>query len=166
MRGTQASAPYADPNLDGWPSHNAGWPDLNTTRCRSDVKVDTTGRVYLLCTGRRTITTANAFQKMLKPSEGVSSWNDFVRVFTPDLKTLAYSSLLTGRWDRTTGIGGGNTTLMGVAPVAGGVVVVGLHTADATTGTARGNPVPTANVPAWGATQPRSESGVIARLRF
>lgn len=157
--GANFSQPYADPNLDGWASHNAGWPDLNTTRCRQDVAVDPSGRVYVLCTGRRTITTRSAHQKMPKPSEGVSTWNDFVRVFTPDLKTLTYSSLLTGAWNKATGAGGGNTTLQGVAPTASGVVIVGF--ANAT-----GNAVPTVNVPAWASPLPSGESGLFAKLGF
>ncbi len=163
MKGAYLNQPYADPNLDGWASHNAGWPDLNTTRCETDVKVDTSGRVYLLGKGRRVITTANAFQKMGKNPVDPSAWSAWVRVFPPRFETMAYSSLLSGQWDAT-GAGGDNTRLSGVYPVAGGVLVAGWH--KATSGTATGNPIPTANVPAWGDTTPDGETGVLAKLPF
>lgn len=38
-----AGAPYADPNLDSWADHHAGWPKLNTTRA-TDLEVAPTGR--------------------------------------------------------------------------------------------------------------------------
>ena len=164
MNGT--GAPYADPVLDGWPDHNAGWPDLNTTRCRADVEVDDLGRVYVLCTGRRTVTTRNAWQRMPQRAEGRSTWNDYVRVYAPGLDTLVYSSLLTGAWDFATGTGGDNTTLAGLVPVAGGVLVVG-HSRDTPDGAPLGAPVPAADVPAWASDLPaRGEDALFGRLPF
>lgn len=156
---------YSEPIHDGWPSHNAGWPQLNTTRCQTDVRVDNTGRVYLLGKGRRVITTSNAHQKMLKKTQGVSAWSAWVRVFEPDLKTLAYSSLLSGTWNALTGAGGDNTELRGVFPTSGGVLVVGHQKADAA-GAAAGNPVPTRNEPAWASPRPSGESALFGRLPF
>lgn len=171
---------YSDPLLAGWPNHNAGWPDLNTTRCEIDIRADVNGAVYLLGNGRRTVTTSNAFQPMLKYTSaatkpagyGASVWNDYVRVYVPALSTLAYTSCLTGNWDPATGAGGDNTDLVGLYPfsLGGGAFVVGYQRVDtnATTGvsTTRGNPIPTANVPAWGASAPtpNTETAIIARL--
>lgn len=163
MAGT--GAPYTDPNLDGWPSHNASWPDLNTTRVQS-MEVDGEGRVYLTGVGRRTITTKTAYQKMLKKDEGSSTWNAFVRVFTPQLETLVYSSLIVGSWDPANGNGGGNTVLDGVLPLDKGVIAVGRHDIDEMTGMPVGNAVPTINEPAWGGKSPAGESAIFAHLLF
>lgn len=158
MSGT--GAPYADAKLDGWPDHNSGWANLNTTRCANDIKVDKTGRVYLLGVGRRTITTSDAYQKMIKKAEGSSSWNNFARVYASDLSTLVYSSLLIGQWDKTMGAGGDNTNLWGICPTTNGVLVAGWQTAN------KGNPVPTVGAPTWGSTLPDAESALIGRLLF
>ncbi len=163
---TNFGAPYSEAIHDGWASHNGGWADLNTTRCKTDVKLDLSGRVYLTCVGRRTITTANAYQKMLKYGQGSSTWNPYVRVYEPNLKTLAYSSILTGTWDAANGAGGDNTDLSGIFPTNNGVFAVGYHKANATTGAANGNPMPTTGVPNWGASTPNNESAILARFNF
>lgn len=156
--------PSSDPNMDGWPSPNSGWPDLNTTRVQG-LEVDSLGRVYLTGVGRRTITTASAFQKMIKPSDGKSAWNNFARVYSSDLSTLVYSSLLTGSWDPVTQAGADNTYLGGLFPIAGGLITVGYHTLDSG-GNAAGNAVPTVNRPGWGQAAPVKESGIIGALKF
>jgi len=156
---------YRDPNLDNWPDHNAGQAELNTTTVRPTMHVDRQGRIYLLGTGQRTITTRNAYQKMVKPGEGAPSWNNFVRVYARDLTTLVYSSLVVGDWNKKDGSGGGNTTLLGVCPTAGGVLVVG-HQHAGEVGKAKGNPVPTRNVSPWGASKPSGESALFGRLLF
>ncbi|MEM7246385.1 MAG: hypothetical protein AAF533_13630 [Acidobacteriota bacterium] len=157
---------HDDPNLDGWPDPNRGWPDLNTTRCHQGVEVDGRGRVIITCAGRRTITTANAHQKMLKPGEGNSTWNEFVRIYESDLSTLVYSSILTGEWDPVTQVGGANTTLAATAPTDDGVIVVGHHGEDPDLpDQPKGNPVPTTGALPWGRTGPEGgESALIARL--
>ncbi len=157
--------PSSDANLDGWPSPNTGWVDLNTTRAQS-LEVDGDGRVYVTALGRRTITTKTAFQKMLKPADGKSSWNAFARVYTADLSNLVYSSLLVGSWDPTTEAGGGNTELRGIAPLDGGLLTIGYHQADSATGAAKGNPVPTTGLPGWGSATPNAESAILGALRF
>jgi hypothetical protein len=161
---TNFGAAHPDPNIDGFPNPNAGWPNLNTTRCETTLHADLSGAVYLTCVGRRTITTRAAYQKMPLPGNGVGTWNDFVRVYSPTLNTLVYSSLLTGNWDQTTGSGGGNIDVRGVFPTNNGVLVVGFH--PATSGIANGVPMPTANIPAWGSSTPANETGVLARLLF
>lgn len=156
-------APHPDPNLDGWPNPNDGWPDVNTTRLiKNNMKVTSSGDVVVGGLGRRTITTANAYQKMVLPYYGgLSSWNAFVRQYNADLSLPKYSSLVVGVWDTLTQAGGGNTELFGVYKTANGIVAVGRHTMDATTLAANGNPIPVTNVPAWGALLPESESAIL-----
>lgn len=163
-------APYPEPIHDGWPNHNAGWPNLNTTRV-SHLEVDAEGAVYLVAEGRRTITTSNAYMKMPRPSTSNpsgpprSGWNHFVRVFEPDLSRLRYSSILRGPWDPEQDGGGANVRLEGVFPVSGGVIAVGYHLVDAQ-GAPLGVPIPLASVPEWGSSAPAGESGVLAHLRI
>jgi hypothetical protein len=152
----------SDPNLDGWHNPNAGWPDLNTTRCEAGIDVDPQGRVAIACTGRRTITTHDAWQTMLQASEGESKWNEFVRVYTPDLDDVVYSTLLTGTWDPADPGAPNETELGGVFALADGFLATGWHTA--TNGVADGEPVPTGGVPPWGLTAPTNRTGVLARL--
>jgi hypothetical protein len=158
---------HPDPNLMGFPNPNAAWPKLNTTRCGADsgysggLKVSRTGEVAVLCVGRRTITTTNAHQKMLLPGAGNSTWNQFVRVYRPDLSGVRYSSLLTGAWTDTGG--GDNTQFPGFAfDASARVIAAGFHRA--TSGIANGNPLPTLNVPAWGRAVATNETPVLARL--
>ena len=151
--------PIADGLLAGWPSPNDGWADLNTTRLQ-DLIVDTTGRIYVAAVGRRPITTTNAYQQMVKPSEGHSAWSNFVRVYSPSFGDVSYSSILNAPWDLVSGEAGPSPDLLAVAPVTGGVVVVGQH---------RGKeketvkPIPTTRPAAWGNTEP-GDAAVIARF--
>ncbi|MBP7514118.1 MAG: hypothetical protein KA791_06195 [Flavobacteriales bacterium] len=152
-------APHPDPNLDGWPDPNGGWPNVNTTYLgKNMLKVTSSGRVVVLGQGRRTITTANAYQKMVKPANGgLSCWNNFVREYEDDLSIPLYSSLLVGQWDTLTQQGGDNVKLYGVFKNANSLLVVGKHTGS-------GNAMPTANVPAWGSSTFNGESAVLARF--
>ena len=162
-------SPSSDPKLDGWPSPNSGFPDLNTTRFSSPGRVAVTpgGAVCVIGAGQRTITTADAFQKMPKQSTGSrAAWNQFVRIYLPDLSGLVYSSLLTGRWDTVSGAGGANTEIEGIFPYNGGIYAVGKHSVNASTGQPNGNPIPTVAVPTWGGTVPQNESAIFARLRI
>jgi hypothetical protein len=152
-------AAHSDPNLDGWPSPNNGWPNVNTTNLRKNmIKVTSDGSVVVLGKGRRTITTANAYQKMVKPSQGSSAWNEYVRVYSSDLSKPLYSSLIVGQWDPADGSGGDNVNLLGVYKTANGLVVVGKHK-----GT--GAQIPTAGVPSWGKNTFEGESAVLAFLK-
>ena len=155
-------SPHPDPNLDGWPNPNTGWPDVNTTRiARNNMKVSSTGEVCVIAVGRRTITTANAYQKMVKPQfGGKSSWNSFVRMYDAPLHAPRYSSLVVGQWDTLTQAGGGNTELFGVYKTRLGLVCVGRQTADAN-GLAVGNNLPVVNIPSWGTDLPQNESAVL-----
>lgn len=155
-------SPHPDPNLDGWPNPNTGWPDVNTTRIsKNNLKVSSNGDVCVLAVGRRTITTANAYQKMVKPYYGgLSCWNSFVRVYDTDFQVPKYSSLVVGAWDTLTQAGGSNTDLYGVYKTSLGVVCVGRQTADSS-GVAIGNNIPVTNVLPWGQSTPGNESAIL-----
>ena len=154
--------PHPDPNLDGWPDPNTGWPDVNTTRiAKNNMKVSSNGDVCLLAVGRRTITTANAYQKMVKPYYGgLSCWNSFVRVYDSQFHVPKYSSLIVGVWDTLTQAGGDNTEMFGIYKTNLGVVCVGRQKAD-TSGTPIGNTIPVTNSTPWGNTTPQDESAIL-----
>ncbi len=154
--------PHADPNLDGWPDPNTGWPNVNTTRlAKNNMKVTSSGDVVVLGVGRRTITTANAYQKMVKPYYGgLSCWNSFVRVYDSQFHVPKYSSLVVGVWDTLTQAGGSNTDLFGVYKTSRGVICVGRQTAD-TLGGSIGNNIPVINVTPWGTSTPQNESAIL-----
>lgn len=165
-------AAHPDPLLGGWPNPNTGWPNLNTTRCGADtdysgeIAIAGDGAIGVLCVGRRTITTTDAHQQMPRPNQTpmpTGSWNQFVRVYAPDLASLRYSSLLVGAWDTSTGAGGDNTKLVGLAFAAGHVLVAGTHLADAS-GLSRGNPLPLTGIPGWGSATPLNDAPLLARL--
>ncbi len=151
---------HPDPNMDGFPNPNSGWANINSTRIpKNTIKTTADGSVCVIAVGRRTMTTANAFQKMPLPSTGLTgTWNNFVRVYKPDFSVPLYSSLVVGQWNQTTGVGGDNITLFGVWKTRNGVVVVGRATSG-------GNAMPTTNVPSWGsASENGAQSAVFAYL--
>lgn len=153
---------HPDANLDGWPNPNAGWPNVNTTRmAKNNLKVSSNGDVCVVATGRRTITTSNAYQKMVKPANGgVSSWNSFVRIYDSEFQVPKYSSLVVGVWDTLTQIGGANTELFGLYKTGEGVVCVGRQMADPN-GIPAGNNIPVINVADWGNSNPQNESAIL-----
>ncbi len=153
--------PHTDPNLDGWPNPNSGWPNVNTTRmAKNGLKVASNGDVCVLGIGRRTITTANAYQKMIKPSQGKSAWNSFVRVYDSQFHVPKYSSLIVGQWNTTTETGGDNTEIFGVYKTNLGVVCVGRQKANSIN-VAIGNNLPVTNVTPWGSSTPSGESAIL-----
>jgi hypothetical protein len=169
---TNFGAAFSDSHYAGWPNPNLGWPDLNTTRCGSDagqsgeIAIDTLGNVAVTCIGRRSFTTADAYQAMPRPNQTPrpsSAWNSFVRVYSPDLSRVQYSSLVVGQWDQLTGAGGDNTRFSGVALAGGYVLAVGMQIADAN-GVAVGANVTTTGVPTWGQANPSSQSALLVRL--
>ncbi len=157
---------WPDPNLDGWPKFTSGWPDLNTTRCRSTLHVDDTGNIAVLGTGRRPITTRNALQKMPQAGQGESRWSDFVRVYSPDLTTLCYSSIIAGEWDWKTKSGGSNVALQGVLTTRDGLLIVGYSTVNPKTGDTGTTNIPLRNAPTWSTNKRDGETGVFGRLKF
>lgn len=157
---TGLGGPHTDPNLDNWPDPNAGWPNVNTTYLgKNMLKVTADGSVIVLGKGRRTITTANAYQKMIRQTgSGNSCWNDFVRQYTPTLSKPLYSSILVGQWDTVTQTGGDNVRLYGMFKTEHGIIAVGKHTGVA-------NDMPVSGVPSWGNSTFNNESAVVAYFR-
>jgi len=155
-------APHANSIVDNWPDPNSGWPNVNTTRmAKNNLKVSSSGDVCVLAIGRRTITTSNAYQKMVKPNNGgLSAWNSFVRVYDPQFNLPKYSSLIVGVWDTLTQMGGDNTEMFGVYKTSQGVICVGRQKANAT-GVPSGNNIPIANVTPWGSAVPQNESAIL-----
>jgi hypothetical protein len=150
-----------DANLDGWWNPNSGWLKLNTTYLtKNSLKITADGSVVVIGKGRRTVTTANAYQKMVKPAQGRSAWNSFVRMYTPSLNNITYSSLVVGQWNTTDATGGDNIDLYGVWKTTDGIIAVGKHKVSSGT-TPLGNNIPVTNVPAWGASTPNNESAVL-----
>jgi Secretion system C-terminal sorting domain len=160
----EAAANYgaasSDLHLDGWPDPNSGNADLNTTYIqKNQVQVTGDGHVLIIAKGRRTLTTANAYQKMPPPSSNEKgAWNNYVREYRNDLSYAKYSSLIAGDWDRTTGAGGDNDTLFGVCKTAKGIITVGCHTGV-------GLSVPLANIPSWGTSTFNGVTGLIAYVQ-
>lgn len=157
--------PMSSGLLKGWPSPNAGWPKLNTTRCQNELKVDHEGNVLVVCRGRRTFTTSNAYQQQYKPSEGLSGWSDFIRVYKADLSDLLYSSILRHTWDKSVDGGSNSITMTNLVPLQKGALVVGYHKLDSNN-KPLGKAIPTKNTPAWCSKQPTQETGVIAQFKY
>lgn len=154
------SSVLQDPNMDGWHNPNDGWLKLTTTRCvNNTLKVSADGYPVIISSGRRTITTANANQKMWKPEEGKSCWNMFVRVYNPSLSLPLYSSLASGTFGPD-GQGGDNTTLTSVWKTDDGVITIGRSKVNSD-GTPSGNPINLSNVPAWGKSTQEKEDAVL-----
>ncbi len=154
--------PHADPNLDGWPSPNSGWPNVNTTYIsKNNLKVSSNGAVSILGIGRRTITTKNAYQKMVKPYwGGKSCWNSFVRMYDSEFHVPKYSSLIVGQWDTLTQAGGDNTEMFGLYKSTKGIIAVGRQKSDAAN-LPVGNNIPITGTPAWGQNAPSNESALL-----
>ena len=162
---TNYGAALTNPNMRNWPDPNQGWANVNTTYI-TDIQVSTEGLVTILGKGRRTMTTANAYQTMPLPANFATekgTWNSFVRTYTADLNRPLYSSLLTGQWDKTTGAGGSNIEVTKVIKIDAGLVAVGYHQTD-TSGATLGVPLLTLNRPNWGTATPTKEQAVVARL--
>lgn len=160
---------FSQPLLDHWPRFDSGWPDLNTTRMAPTVQTDANGNVYVAGVGRRVVTTKNAYLEMPSPLRDVGaigSWSNFVRVYSPDLSNVLYSSLMCGPWDWTTGKGGSGVEVRAVSPVKGGLIAIGYAPVDKKTLQPSGSEIPTRNVPSWGKTKREAEMGVIGILRF
>ncbi|MCC5808256.1 MAG: hypothetical protein JJU00_18155 [Opitutales bacterium] len=135
-------------------------PNNNVTRTIAAFQ-PATGEITLDAPLNNTPAAGNSFRII----EGVSSWNNFVRVFSRDFTTLEYSSLLTGEWDTSLASGADNIDLLSVVPSNNGLLLAGYHRVD-TEGHPRGHPMPTQNIPAWGMHLPDAESPVLARLHY
>jgi hypothetical protein len=119
--------PHPDPKLSHWPNPNGGWPNVNTTRCRNQISVGIDGSVGVVCTGRRPITTSDAYQPMYTFEQGESKWSDFARVYTPDLASVRYSTLLTNPWDGSDPNGPNAVSLQGMLVELDAITVAGFQ---------------------------------------
>jgi hypothetical protein len=130
-------APLANPVYDGWPNPNAGNPRLAETVTPiggSTLQVDQDGNVYLISSTKgRAITTANAYQKMLKPAQGSATDSlppgeyPFVRIYNPSLSGVLYSSAIAGIWNPQDSSSRSPVSLAGLVPTGNGFFVVGSH---------------------------------------
>lgn len=180
-------------NAPNWPNHNSGNADMSDTRGEITLKTDTEGKIYVLLRTRGFTTTRNGFQQQeppVVPAGSRDSWGDYIVVYSNDLRTLHYSSMLSGEWNRTEpnpanpSIGGDNIDVQDVFPTSRGVLVVGFHRDANNDGTPDGNSMPftyqlnkqvppatpvAAIVPSWGKNNlltNDSETAVFGRLTF
>ena len=161
----------SDPNFSTWPDLNTA--NLNLTQTRAEVGgntlgVDDSGRVFVALAARgRVLTNSTAFQR--SPAPDIRTPNDslpaistsFVRVYANDLKSVKYSTLVSGVWNPRNGADGNNVTIGGVLPLKNGVSITGFHNG-------RKIQIPTLNSPSYGQDSiliGRS-SGIIGRLFF
>lgn len=119
-----------------WPNHNLGNADLSDTRGETKIKTDVNGNIYLVLRSRGFTTTRNGYQQQeppVLPANKRDSWGDYVVVYTPDLRNLIYSSMISGEWNRTEAnpangsTGGNNIDITDVFPTNGGLLMVGYH---------------------------------------
>ncbi len=163
---TGLGSAHPDPNMDNWPNPNGGWPNVNTTRlARNAVSTNTDGSVMVAGVGRRVMTTANAHHKMVKQlpttAANSSSWSQFVRVYSPNLDSLHYSSLVVGNFDTLTGNGGDNTDIYSVYKAAQGVVAVGRRRLFINNNT----DLLTQNITPWGHATATDSSAILVYLK-
>lgn len=150
-----------DPNLDGWADPNKGNRPLGKTVC-NDLKIDDDGNIYVACQGNRTITTIDAYQKMVKPDkdlslDSVACYNSFVRKYNSNLSNILYSSLITGDWDRISGIGGDNTHINRVLPIENKLIAIGYYKGE-------GRNIQTYSTPIWGCDTAINLTAIFASL--
>ncbi len=161
-----------NPLYEGAQNPNQGNPNLANTVITA---VTIAGNGDVVIAGRtdgRTMTTSNAFMKMFSPDkdgtiDSLAGPNSFVRVYSSDFSTVKYSSLLSGIIDPITGGQSGSIRLTGLLANDNSVMVVGSQVGDLNSNLGfQGAPVPTINMPSFGASMPSGESGLLARLVY
>jgi hypothetical protein len=144
---------WGDGPLIGWPPPSG--LDLNTTYIRG-LDLDAYTRPLVMGIGRRPYTSADALIPNFRPSEGVSHWAHFARIYSADFKMIAYSTLLRGLWDPKTGASAGDAfEASSVLALQNGMLALVAHNA-APDG--KVSQMPWRNAPAWG--QARLVAGV------
>jgi gliding motility-associated-like protein len=127
------------PLLRGWVSHNAGGinglNNLTTTNIRpNSVKVNKFGEIFVVGTGKRIVTTSNAFLQQDSLYDNTAPWTDFVRVYKPDLTAVTYSSIVHSSFIfGTPSYNKPDVSLQNIIPLSNlrsGLVTVGYNTAD------------------------------------
>jgi hypothetical protein len=157
------SSASSNPNYEGFPDLNSSNFQLGNTYINKLEVNPTTGEIVIAGIADRTITTKNAYQKMLKPlpyqiGGGISTNNSFVRVYNSGLDSIRYSSLVTGLWNPVNG-SSDNTRINGVWPLSNGLFFTGHHF-----GT--GGEVITSNVPAWGSDTLENTTALFGLLNY
>ncbi|GEM_PF-2567163 len=105
-----------------------------------------------------------ALNKNVLVDEGVGNWGNFIRVYSNDLSSMKYCTLLNSAINPVDGAGGGaNSKLNGIWALDDKVIVTGYHE------NSEGNDMPTADVPSWGESTPNrtvadSDMAVLAIL--
>lgn len=162
----------SNPLYNGAQNLNLGNTNLANTAITA-VTIAANGDVIIAGrTDGRTMTTTNAFMKMVGPDkdaviDSLAGPNSFVRVYSPDFSTVKYSSLLSGIIDPITGGQSGSVRLTGLVSDRNSVLVVGSHIGDINAPRGfQGASVPTLNIPSFGAAMPSGESGLLARLSY
>lgn len=156
------SFPSPNPDYQGYPDLNKGNPVAGDTRIHS-LSVNEAGEVLIAGTAERILCTRQAYQKMYRPDPiskggGLTGMHSFVRLYSANLDTVRYSSLLSGLWNPGDN-SNGRTELRAMVPAGNGFLFAGL---DAGTG----NNMATLNVPSWGSSVSNSVSGIFGRLSF
>jgi len=119
------------------------------------------GDVLISGSGLRTLTTSNAYQKMLLPGiwqegKGIAPRNSFARVYTGSLDSLRYSSLISGLWNPADG-NSDNTNIRSLLPISGGILFAGYHSGI-------GSDVQVMNPPSWGNSTANGVSALFGKL--
>jgi len=172
---TQTGSALTSPVYDNWSDPNSGNPRLTETITNiggRTLEVDAQGKVYLLSTTNgRPITTGNAYQKMLKPDAGSTATDSlppgevsFVRIYTPTLNGLVYSSVVAGIWNPEDSITRSPVSLTGVLPTGNGFYLVGSHAGKNLPG--ESIPLATINPPTWANDSMKLKSGLVGIHKF
>lgn len=157
----------ANPLYDGWPEANSisNNESFGPTRGQG-VFVDNAGGIYVLGRATRSMTTTNAFIKMYKADvdacrDSLGGGHHFIRKYTPNLSAVEYSSVLGAQWSPITGTNGDAVIVNHLLPYGNNILATGYHT-----GLNNTMDMPTVNVPSFGRSSYRGESGVFAQLKL
>jgi hypothetical protein len=152
----QAGAVFIDPIMNGWPSPNVGNANLNNTRIRG-LEVAPNGDVLIRAEATRTITTANAYQRIPKPSQGLAPINHFVRVYNSGLDSIKYSSAVSLVYEPNVATPSANLNVQATVLTQEGIVIAGFSNNSS-------GKLGTINVPSFGDSLCSRKMAVLGRL--